>query len=147
MKHHGTRCRTAEARGSSLDSSDKETAYKDVIRCRLVSDPDVGNRRRGVGISDVSLSELEAIGHGRLNSDNTGDPNLRSDCVGGFGTKELEGQYRWRYWPSAIKVVTCARPWAQDGYSIKEYLNWCLDVCSKQNSRSNTSMQPDILIF
>ena len=130
-------------RGSSLDSSDKETAYKDVIRCRLVSDPDVGSRWRGVGISDVFLSEPEAVGPGGLNSDNTGDPNLRFDCVGGIGTKELEGQYRWRYWPSAIKAVTCARPWAQEGYSKKEYPNWCLGVCSKQNSRSNTSLQPD----
>ena len=37
-----TRCRTAEARGSSLDSSDKETAVKDVIDCRLVSGPNNG---------------------------------------------------------------------------------------------------------
>jgi hypothetical protein len=51
-------------------------------------------------------------------------------CSNGVLEKtELEDQDHWRSWSSALKAVSCAWPWAQDGY-FKQYLIWFLGVCS-----------------
>ena len=156
-----TRCRTAEARGSSLDSSDKETVSTNVICCSKASEPDIGGRRLSVGTRHsgvgarhicvgarrtcvgAQLSELEEAETELSGPDGVYNADLGR--IGVFGEKELEDQCLMGRWSSAIKAVTCAWPLAQGGH-LKECPNWFIDVCSMLSNEESTSMQSECVI-